>query len=513
MNLGYTPPTPLGYTPQTPLGGTSPVSSPASSAPPISAIPTSFSHAHAPAPPFTTHSSFPSPQGQGFPSQYPPPGLLPPSAGSNLQQPSQTPLSSQNNDSAGLTFPSTDSSISDRYSYYLSTLPLYCSDWGRLPDFSTECIALSSYKEGLSNKLQILHGVAYGKDATTDYNAASFNPGADSGVDTDEAKSIEGFDFYKAAEVSVEYPITNLQWDPAMGSGSHERLAASSEVLRLFKVDHDSLDSNNNFRMSQTHYLTNSTSGATSGGIMNCPPVTSFDWNKLESNLIITASVDTTCTVWDLNRSNPNPDPHQGDSAYVKTQLIAHDSEVFDVKFVTDSTNLFASVGNDGSIRMFDLRSLEHSTIIYEPSSGTGPSRHNYNSKALLKLATSNVDQNYLATIGVNSNQVIVIDTRLPGVPVAVLDGSLGGRNSGAINSIKWHPTGNFLLTGGDDCQALVWDCNNFQLPKDHEHPFVVGSPVLSYEESLEVNNVCWRAPMGDWMGVVSGKGFQAVSI
>jgi DDB1- and CUL4-associated factor 7 len=27
---------------------------------------------------------------------------------------------------------------------------------------------------------------------------------------------------------------------------------------------------------------------------------------------------------------------------------------------------VFASVGADGSVRMFDLRSLEHSTIIYE---------------------------------------------------------------------------------------------------------------------------------------------------
>lgn len=28
--------------------------------------------------------------------------------------------------------------------------------------------------------------------------------------------------------------------------------------------------------------------------------------------------------------------------------------------------DMFASVGADGSVRMFDLRHLEHSTIIYE---------------------------------------------------------------------------------------------------------------------------------------------------
>jgi len=72
------------------------------------------------------------------------------------------------------------------------------------------------------------------------------------------------------------------------------------------------------------------------------------------------------------------------------TQLIAHDKEVYDIAFAK-GTDLFASVGADGSVRMFDLRcrpsvnaslldcttiyctqltmhfrNLEHSTIIYE---------------------------------------------------------------------------------------------------------------------------------------------------
>jgi WD repeat-containing protein 68 len=51
-----------------------------------------------------------------------------------------------------------------------------------------------------------------------------------------------------------------------------------------------------------------------------------------------------------------------------KTQLIAHDKEVFDVRFCANSVDVFVSCGADGSVRMFDLRSLEHSTIIYEPT-------------------------------------------------------------------------------------------------------------------------------------------------
>ncbi|CAH6723494.1 WD repeat-containing protein [[Candida] jaroonii] len=396
-----------------------------------------------------------------------------------------------------------------RFSYYMSSFPLYCCDWTTINEYDTECIALSSYKEGLNNKLHILHGLKYGKEATFEEDEDMINGSF-------ENDNIEGFDFHKVSEIDIDYPVTNLQWDPMMSKyGLNERLATSSEVLRLYKVDHDSYDNNGDYQLVQTHYLTNNNSKAQKEMMTN-PPVTSFDWNKVDNSIIITSSVDTTCTVWDLNRSiSIDNQGHKVDSAAVKTQLIAHDSEVFDVKFLNDSTNLFASVGNDGSMRIFDLRSLEHSTIIYEPSNDVKIKSSNsssYNSKALIKLDTSNIDQHYLATIGVNSDQIIIIDTRMPGVPVSILDGSFDGLTNTAINSIKWHPSSNFLLSGGDDCQSLVWDCNNlFQNKNDSS--MIINSPVMAYQDNLEINNVCWRGGQGDWMGVVSGKGFQAVSI
>lgn len=85
-------------------------------------------------------------------------------------------------------------------------------------------------------------------------------------------------------------------------------------------------------------------------------PLTSLDWNQVSQNLIITSSIDTTCTIWDIP------------SLTAKTQLIAHDKEVYDVRFCANSVDVFVSCGQDGSVRMFDLRSLEHSTIIYEPT-------------------------------------------------------------------------------------------------------------------------------------------------
>lgn len=60
------------------------------------------------------------------------------------------------------------------------------------------------------------------------------------------------------------------------------------------------------------------------------------------------------------------------------------------------TTKLCLCVGADGSVRMFDLRHLEHSTIIYEDPQHT----------PLLRLAWNKQDPNYLATIAMDAVEV-----------------------------------------------------------------------------------------------------------
>ena len=50
-------------------------------------------------------------------------------------------------------------------------------------------------------------------------------------------------------------------------------------------------------------------------------PLTSMDWNENNPSYLGTSSIDTTCTIWDINQQK------------VKTQLIAHDKEVYDISF------------------------------------------------------------------------------------------------------------------------------------------------------------------------------------
>ena len=74
---------------------------------------------------------------------------------------------------------------------------------------------------------------------------------------------------------------------------------------------------------------------------------------------------------------------------------------------------------------MFDLRSLEHSTIIYE-SAGLDP---------LLRIEWNKQDPNYLATFTLDSKKTVILDIRVPSLPVAELGGHFG-----CVYALAWAP-------------------------------------------------------------------------
>ena len=175
--------------------------------------------------------------------------------------------------------------------------------------------------------------------------------------------------------------------------------------------------------------------------------MTSFDWSEVDQKLVGTSSIDTTCTIWEIETGQQLARVGGRDSSRVtgrvKTQLIAHENEVYDIAFSRASSHGFASVGGDGSgtnfnfetnkfytnlevktfpqlesltifvnfflVRMFDLRHLEHSTIIYEAR------------RPLLRLAWNRQDPNYIAALAMDVQEVIILDVRVPCTPVAKL--------------------------------------------------------------------------------------------
>lgn len=213
------------------------------------------------------------------------------------------------------------------------------------------------------------------------------------------------------------------------------------------------LNNNRHTGSYSSHFRSTCQFALTSNDVEYCAPLTSFDWNETDPNIIGTSSVDTTCTIWDVNKLTP------------KTQLIAHDKEVYDIAFAKNSADIFGTVGADGSLRIFDLRSLEHSTIMYESDDLT----------PLLRLSWNRQDPNYIATILTASSKAVILDIRSPSVPVTELSG-----HQACLNSISWAPhSARHIATCSDDKQAFIWDTT--------PRPRVVEEPILAYMAESEV--------------------------
>ena len=146
------------------------------------------------------------------------------------------------------------------------------------------------------------------------------------------------------AEAEHPFPPTKLLWRPENGCDGGNLLASSTTTLNLWKVEDGQVKCV--ATMANTRAQKQST---------NLPPLSSFDWSSINNNKLGASSVDTTCTIWNLEKQK------------IETQLIAHDKAVYDIAF-SHVDSLFASVGADGSVRIFDLRNLDHSTIVYESS-------------------------------------------------------------------------------------------------------------------------------------------------
>ncbi|KAI0020132.1 WD40-repeat-containing domain protein [Xylariomycetidae sp. FL0641] len=398
-------------------------------------------------------------------------------------------------------------------SNYLAPWALYAFDWCKWTPQGRGAgkVAIGSYLEDGHNFIQILD--------TQVVNTPSdiYTPGS-------PKYSLE---FTKVAEATHSYPVTRLLWEPPSSQKqSTDLLATSGDHLRLWSLPSDAQTSHSNSvnnkslagpitKLTPLALLSNSKTPD------HTAPLTSLDWNTVSPSLIITSSIDTTCTIWDIP------------SLTAKTQLIAHDKEVYDVRFCANSVDVFVSCGQDGSVRMFDLRSLEHSTIIYEPTakddrvdviggrmSPTLAQQTMSNAPPLLRLATSPHDQNLLATFAQDSNIIRILDVRQPGQALLELRG-----HGGSVNSVEWSPGRRGLLaSGGDDCQVLLWDLMNSTPTTGPSSNGAGGTdkhitPVGSWGCDYEVGNLGWAPPLsggdgaGDWLGVSGGRGVWGVKI
>eukprot|EP00392_Amoebophrya_sp_AT5.2_P009355 g9383.t1 len=227
----------------------------------------------------------------------------------------------------------------------------------------------------------------------------------------------------RTAEADIAYPVTKLMW-----LGTPDLLASTGHALRLWRYSPDDV----------------SPHGGALGGLKEVATLHSQPPMLTTHGPCI--SVDTTCTIWNLEKQK------------IETQLIAHDRAVYDIAFSATIDSLFSSVGADGSVRLFDQKNLDHSTIIYESA------------EPLLRLAWSEFDTNLIAAVvAKESTGVIVLDIRKPSVALthAVVP----------ANSIAW-VSRTHLLTADNNGMASIFDVSTRAVRptfamQDHTQPGV----------------------------------------
>ncbi|KAH6759422.1 Transducin/WD40 repeat-like superfamily protein [Perilla frutescens var. frutescens] len=269
------------------------------------------------------------------------------------------------------------------------------------------------------------------------------------------------------------YPPTKLAFMPDNECQHPDLLASTSDFLRLWRISDD-----DGGRRVELKCAFDGNRGSKFSG-----PLTSFDWNAAAPRRIATASINTTCTVWDVEREA------------VETQLIAHDGEVYDVAWSGGGADVFASVSADGSVRVFDLRDKEHSQIVYESPDPNTP---------LIRLGWSDRDPRFMAAAMMDSSKVIVLDPRMPTLPVAELR-----RHQAAVNAIAWEPqSSRHICTAGGDSQALIWDLSAERRQTDGG-----SEPILAYAAGGEIEQMQWSSLQPDWIAIAFSNKLQILQV
>ncbi|KAL0274192.1 UNVERIFIED_CONTAM: hypothetical protein PYX00_006673 [Menopon gallinae] len=311
---------------------------------------------------------------------------------------------------------------------YEASWPLYSMNWSVRPDKRFR-LALGSFVEEYNNKVQI--------------------------VSLDEDTS----EFSSKCIFDHPYPTTKIMWMPDNKGVFPDLLATSGDYLRVWRAGEPEI---------RLECILNNNKNSDF-----CAPLTSFDWNEVDPNLIGTSSIDTTCTIWGLETGQILGRVNLV-TGHVKTQLIAHDKEVYDIAFsrAGGGRDMFASVGADGS---------------HTP---------------LLRLAWNKQDPNYLATVAMDACEVIILDVRVPCTPVARLN-----NHRACVNGIAWAPHSScHICTAGDDHQALIWDIQ--QMPR------AIEDPILAYTAAEgEINQIQWGATQPDWIAICYNKALEILRV
>lgn len=172
-----------------------------------------------------------------------------------------------------------------------------------------------------------------------------------------------------------------------------------------------------------------------------------LEWNPNndKQNLLLSSSEDCKIAIWDINNQKLTPEIKP-----IRT-IESHDNIVNDVSWNKSISSIFASVSDDSSYQIHDLR-LSTGPILHITNAHHEPDSENQFNFPINSVDFNDSVSTLFATGGAD-NYIQLWDLRNPTIPLRRLSG-----HKGPVVGLKFHE--NYLLSSSIDNRVLVWDIN-----------------------------------------------------
>ncbi|KAJ6230693.1 wd-40 repeat-containing protein msi2-related [Anaeramoeba flamelloides] len=159
-----------------------------------------------------------------------------------------------------------------------------------------------------------------------------------------------------------------------------------------------------------------------------------IDWNKTKKNQLLSGSYDNLINIYDITSvSNGIINPTQS--------IKIHDQSVEDVEWYPHNENMFGSVSDDKTLKMYDLREKKGTTTVINHKDETN------------SLNFHPTREEFVIT-GSSDNMSYLWDIRKP------LDNiHCFASHSDSVYKVSWYPGGEtFFASSSDDRKIILWD-------------------------------------------------------
>ena len=255
------------------------------------------------------------------------------------------------------------------------------------------------------------------------------------------------------AEVLMKFPPTCAKFGPNGGQGDEDLLITCGDTLKVWETSSKGASTLSDISLNETS-----------------DPITCADWSLYQDSIVLVGSTDATATAVDLNTQQ------------IVARVVAHDHPVHDICFCGASST-FITAGFDGSLRFFDLRELQTSYIYYQTA------------MPLMRASVSPMETFKMATFAKDSKTVVIIDSRKPGVPVAMMT-----RHEGSVTCLGWSKLACDRIYTTDDkgsmklgtisSDSLDMEADNWWKSDEPIESFSIGQGIIALSRGKQVDIV-----------------------